>query len=100
MSVRDPGVTMPDGSKMTDREVLDVIASIAREHLGWEGELRPDMELADLELDSLRSLTLLVEVENRFRVRLDPDSEAAIATVGDLVRTIRRLRGEPEPDPD
>jgi acyl carrier protein len=71
--------------------VLDGIAAVARRHLGWEGELSPGMRLIeDLRLDSLRLLTLAVEVENRFRVRLDEEDEAAIETVGDLVAIVRR----------
>ena len=46
--------------------------------------------IEDLELDSLKALTLAVEVENRFRVCLDPEIEATIVTVGDLVDMVRR----------
>jgi acyl carrier protein len=71
--------------------VLEAIAEVARDQLGFAGELRPEHRLAeDLELDSLKILTLAVEVENRFRICLDPDSEAQIVTVGDLVATVRR----------
>lgn len=79
---------------MTDQEILDGIAAVAREHLGWADEMRPDLLLSDLALDSLKSLTLAVEVENRFRICLDPESEAAILTVQDLVAMIRRLLEE------
>ncbi len=89
---------MEETAMPTHREILDGIAAIAREHLGWEGELDPSMRLADLELDSLKSLTLVVEVENRFRVCLDPESEAAIGSVGDLVTTVRRLCAGPDLD--
>ena len=76
---------------MTDAEILAGIAAVAREHLGWDGELLPELRLAEeLRLDSLRLLTLAVEVENRFRVCLDPADEASIVTVGDLVAAIRR----------
>jgi acyl carrier protein len=76
---------------MADQEVLEVIQQLAREQLGFTGELKPEQRLAeDLELDSIKSLTLAVEVENRFRICLDPDSEEQIVTVGDLVTTIRR----------
>ena len=55
------------------------------------GKLRPEMHLVeDLELDSLRLLTLAVEVENHFRICLDEDEEAGIETVGDLVRVIEQ----------
>ena len=44
----------------------------------------------DLELDSLKLLTLAVEIENHFRICLDEEDEAAIETVADLVHTIER----------
>jgi acyl carrier protein len=77
----------------SEARIIDGIAEVARKNLGWSGELRPEMRLVeDLELDSLKSLTLALEVENHFRVCLD--EEAAILTVGDLVGMIReRLDG-------
>lgn len=84
---------------MNDDEILAGVRAVAREHLGHAGELAPHMRLVeDLELDSIRLLTLAVEVENRFRVRLDEADEAAIETVGDLVAAVRRklaAGGEP-----
>jgi acyl carrier protein len=78
-----------------DQRVLEAIAEVARDQLGFSGELRPELRLAeDLELDSLKILTLAVEVENRFRICLDPDSEAQIVTIGDLVASVRRKREE------
>lgn len=81
---------------MTDRSILAGIGEIARRELGWSGEVRPDMRLVeDLELDSLKLLTLAVEVENRFRICLSADDETAIETVEDLVEIVRaRLAGE------
>lgn len=76
---------------MHDDEILVEIVAVAREHLGYRGSLAGHMRLVeDLELDSIRLLTLAVEVENRFRVRLDEADEAAIETVGDLVAAVRR----------
>ncbi|MCU0293275.1 MAG: acyl carrier protein [Thermoanaerobaculaceae bacterium] len=76
---------------MTDREILEGIAAVAREHVGFGGELQPEMRLVEsLGLDSLKLLTLAVEVENRFRICLDPEDEAGIETVADLVATIRK----------
>lgn len=76
-----PGTSLP--------AILDGIAEVAREHVGWRGELAPEMRLVeDLRLDSLRLLTLAVEVENRFRVALDEDDEAEIETVGDLADVV------------
>jgi acyl carrier protein len=75
---------------MTDAEILAGIEEVARDQVGWKGALRPEMLLAeDLELDSLKTLTLAVEVENRFRICLDPDSERQIKTIADLMAAIR-----------
>jgi acyl carrier protein len=80
---------------MSDEAILSGIADVARLHLGWDGGLAPDMRLVeDLRLDSIRLLTLAVEVENRFRVRLDELDEGGIETVGDLVATVKRKLGE------
>ncbi len=73
--------------------VIDGITEVARAHLGWDGELRPEMRLVeDLELDSLKRLTLALEVENHFQICLD--EEAAILTVGDLVEIIQERLDE------
>jgi acyl carrier protein len=86
---------------MNQKEILDAIREVARQQLGFAEELRPDMRLAeDLGLDSLKSLTLAVEVENRFRVCLDPESEAKIVTVGDLVAVVGSKLDERPHDPD
>ncbi len=76
---------------MKQTPTLEGVALVARQHLDWKGELRPEMHLVeDLELDSLRLLTLAIEVENHFRIRLDEEDEAGIETVGDLVRIIEQ----------
>lgn len=80
---------------MTDEELLAALEDIARRHLRWEGSLGREMKLVEaLALDSLRLLTLIVEIEDRFRIRLDDEDETTIETVGDLLETIRRKRGE------
>jgi acyl carrier protein len=76
---------------MSDTAILEGIAQVARDHLGWEGPLTPEMRLIeDLRLDSVRLLTLAAEVENRFRVLLDERDEAGIETVADLIAIVRR----------
>jgi acyl carrier protein len=75
---------------MTPDEILEGIREVARTHVGFDGPLDPDLRLIeDLELDSIKALTLAVEVENRFQVCLDPGVEAGIRTVGDLVDAVR-----------
>jgi len=79
---------------MTRDEILAGVAQVAREHLGFEGELPPSARLVeDLGLDSIRLVTLAAEVENHFRILLEPEEEAAIATVSDLVETIAAKLG-------
>jgi acyl carrier protein len=76
---------------MTDEAILAGIGEVARHHLGWHGDLSPEMRLIeDLRLDSVRLLTLAAEVENRFRVLLDEVDDMAVETVGDLVALVRR----------
>jgi acyl carrier protein len=77
---------------MNQEEILAGIASVAREHVGYDGPLSAHLRLVeDLELDSLKSLTLAVEIENFFQICLDTDKEEQLLTVGDLVDEIRRL---------
>jgi acyl carrier protein len=80
---------------VTDSEILDGIVAVARRHLDLVRPIGFDTRLAeDLELDSIQLLTLAVEVENRFQVCLDPEADASIATVRDLVDAVRgRLDG-------
>ena len=76
---------------MTDAEILAGIEGVAVEHLGWQGPLEGRLRLVeDLGLDSLKALTLAVEVENRFAVKLNPERDAELVTVSDLVEAVRR----------
>lgn len=71
---------------MTSEEILAAVAAVAREHLDVRCAITPGARLVeDLGCDSLQLLTLAAEVENRFRVVLEPADEARIATIGDLV---------------
>lgn len=92
----------PDRGRPEPDEILAGIAEVAREHLDCDRSLAWDARLVeDLGLDSVRLLTLAVEVENRFRVCLEPSDERAIVTVGDLVQAIeRRLRERATTEPD
>jgi len=79
---------------MTDAEIIEQIEQVARRHVGFSGRLEPDMRLVeDLELDSIKMLTLAIEVENKFEVSLDPEQDHALVTVNDLVAAIRSRRG-------
>lgn len=92
------GGTGSTGSSSLEQRVLDGICDVAVRHLDWRGELPLQARLIeDLELDSIRLLTLATEVENRFRVILEPEDESEIVTVQDLVSTVaRKLKGSSE----
>ncbi len=75
---------------MTEDEILHAITAVARDKLDLDRELSRDMRLVeDLELDSIRLLTLAMEIEDRFEVCLDEDDEAGIVTIADLVGVVR-----------
>ncbi len=85
---------------VTEAEILDGVLDVARTHLNWTGPVSRDMPLVEtFNLDSLRQLTLVIEVENRFRVRLDDQDEASLGTVGDLLDVIRRKVAGSPPHP-
>jgi acyl carrier protein len=82
--------------RSTEDEILAGIADVARTHLAWTGEVRRDMPLVEtFSLDSLRQLTLVIELENRFRVKLDDLDEETLVTVGDVVDVLRRKLAKP-----
>lgn len=78
-------------ARRTDDTILRGIEEVVRTHLDRDLTLRPTDRLVEtVELDSLRRLTLVIELENHFRVCLEEGDEAAIETVADLVAVIRK----------
>jgi acyl carrier protein len=76
---------------MTGAEILSTVRELLRAQLGYEGPVAPESELAaDLGLDSVKLLTLVVELENAFRVALEPEEGETLATVGQVVALIER----------
>jgi acyl carrier protein len=74
---------------LNESQILAGIAEVARRQVGVTRKLEPGQSLQeDLLLDSLQMMTLAVEIENLFRVRLDPEDEAGVRTVGDLIRVV------------
>jgi acyl carrier protein len=74
---------------VTPREaaVAREILRIAREDLGLEGDPAAEGPLAEA-LDSLALLSLVVAVEDRFRVVLTDDDAATTRTLADLARLV------------
>ena len=76
-------------------EIFAEVERIFAEELERNEALRPDQELfADLALDSLQLLTLVVGLENRFRVILAEEDAGEVRTLGDLVRLVERRIAE------
>lgn len=74
-------------------EVLDEIRRVLREELGLSREARPEDDLvADLQLDSVGLLTLVVGLEDRFRIALSEEDAAGVRTVSDLLALVSRRR--------
>ncbi len=82
---------------MTDREVAVAreILRMAREDLGLEAVPAPDEPLA-ARLDSLALLSLVVAVEDRFRVILGEDDAAAVKSLEDLARLVAARSDAPD----
>jgi acyl carrier protein len=76
---------------VTPREavIAGEIRRVAREQLRLEVEGRDDEDLAS-RLDSLVLLSLVVAVEDRFRVLLTEEDAASTRTLADLARLVAR----------
>jgi acyl carrier protein len=74
-------------------EVLEEIRRVLRDELGLSCEALPEDDLvADLQLDSVGLLTLVVGLEDRFRIALSEEDAAGVRTVSDLVALVSRRR--------
>lgn len=80
-----------DSQNAESCDVLAEIERLAREKVGWRGRLERSMRLVeDLQLDSIRNLTLAIEIENHFRIAIGQEDEGDLETVGDLVDIVQR----------
>ena len=71
---------------MTDAELLDSLEHLVRDKLKTEAKL--DGDLAD-HLDSIQRLTLVVAIEDHFKICFDESDEAEITDLDALVRAIK-----------
>ena len=78
---------------MTNKEITTALASLAKDELG----LSKDLKSGDLaaQLDSVARLTLVVAIEDHFKICFDPEDEEAIETVEQLVQLIERKLKNP-----
>jgi acyl carrier protein len=74
-------------------ETFDGVVAVLRSKLRVQAPLAPDTSIQrDLQLDSLQLLTLVVELENHFRLCFEPGDEAGLATLGDITTRIAALQ--------
>jgi len=75
--------------KVTIEAVLAEISRVLQHELQLPSAPRPEDDLAaDLHLDSVSLLTLVVELENQFRVALNEQDSAQVHTVGELAALV------------
>lgn len=70
-------------------EVLAEIRRVVRDELGVTRAVRAEDDLlTDLQLDSVGLLTLVVGLEDRFRIALAEEDAAGVRTVGELAALV------------
>ncbi|AKT36468.1 acyl carrier protein [Chondromyces crocatus] len=69
-------------------EAIGIIQRVLAGELEREHPVEPAQSLRELALDSMEVTVLVVELENHFRVRLDPADAAEVATLADLARLV------------
>ncbi len=75
---------------MARAEILEEVRKVFAHELKIEGLTEDTHLLRDLKLDSIQQLTLVVELENRFRVAFEKGEETGIERVGDVVDLLER----------
>ncbi len=74
-------------------EVLAEIRRVVRDELGLSREVREEDDLVqDLQLDSVGLLTLVVGLEDRFRIALQEEDAATVRTVRELAALVLSRR--------
>ncbi len=72
---------------MNEAAIFEQVHGILRDVLKRDVPLQLTTDFRrDLHLDSLKLLELVVAIENHFEISLEPGDEAALSTVGDVVR--------------
>ena len=80
---------------MSDQEIQAGLAEIINEETGLDAEaVQPDKSFTeDLDIDSLSMMTIVVNAEEKFDVRIPDDEVKNLKTVGDAVEYIKNAQG-------
>jgi len=79
----------------SEQEILEGLAEIVNEETGLETDaVEMDKSFTgDLDIDSLSMMTIVVNAEERFGVRIPDDEVKNLSTVGDAVSFIAKAQG-------
>lgn len=79
----------------SEQEILDGLAEIVNEETGLDtASVELDKSFTDdLDIDSLSMMTIVVNAEERFGVRIADDDVKNLKTVGDAVAYIQSAQG-------
>jgi acyl carrier protein len=76
----------------SEQEILAGLAEIVNEETGLDTEsVQPEKSFTDdLDIDSLSMMTIVVNAEEKFGVRIPDDDVKGLSTVGDAVAYIQK----------
>ncbi|NNG40551.1 acyl carrier protein [Flexivirga sp. ID2601S] len=79
----------------SDQEILEGLAEIVNEETGVDAaDVQLDKSFTeDLDIDSLSMMTIVVNAEEKFGVRIPDDDVKNLSTVGDAVKYIKDAQG-------
>mgnify|MGYP000986904765 CR=1 FL=1 len=79
----------------SESEILEGLAEIVNEETGIDtAEVEMDKSFTDdLDIDSLSMMTIVVNAEEKFGVRIPDDEVKNLKTVGDAVAFIQKTQG-------
>lgn len=75
-----------------DREILEIVDQMFKREL-QVSHFDPEAPLVDYGLDSLRSITLVVEMEAAFGIRISDEQAAEMRTLRDVVEQVSMALG-------
>jgi len=79
----------------SEQEILQGLADIVNEETGVDAaDVQLDKSFTeDLDIDSLSMMTIVVNAEEKFGVRIPDDDVKNLSTVGDAVKYIQNAQG-------
>ena len=77
---------------MDDVLTDQVLAALNKVKPGLQDVITPESTLESLRLDSLDTITLLFELEDRVGVTVPDEDARSVRTVGDIIERIRRVK--------